>query len=182
MLTHEYTDPVAVDITFEMGGTDAQRLLVASIRKCSSSDSEHLMVTDHKGRIIYLTSKLAELLGSSPKGLLRTDFSRLMAQPFSQLHSKWMKARAAAAIRLLLRDRRSCWEELGGAICVQPCMPQAQCSEAALHLRGGTALKACIRGGVTLTRANVAVSMETTSKLSMCYGRVFAAAAAAAAV
>jgi hypothetical protein len=51
------------------------------------------MVTDHKGRIIYVTSKLAELLGSSAKGLLRTDFSRLMAQPFMQLHSKWMKVR-----------------------------------------------------------------------------------------
>jgi transcriptional regulator with PAS, ATPase and Fis domain len=74
-------------------GTDAQRLLVATIRKCSATDSEHLMVTDHKGRIIYVTSKLAELLGSSAKGLLRTDFSRLMAQPFMQMHSKWMKVR-----------------------------------------------------------------------------------------
>jgi hypothetical protein len=51
------------------------------------------MVTDHKGRIIYVTSKLAELLGSNAKALLRTDFSRLMAQPFMQLHSKWMKVR-----------------------------------------------------------------------------------------
>jgi nitrogen-specific signal transduction histidine kinase len=67
--------------------------LVATIHKCSATDSEHLMVTDHKGRIVYVTSKLAELLGSTAKGLLRTDFSRLMAQPFMQLHSKWMKVR-----------------------------------------------------------------------------------------
>jgi hypothetical protein len=75
---------------FRPAGTDAQRLLVATIRKCAG-DSDHLMVTDHKGRIIYVTSKLAELLGSTPKALLRTDFARLMAQPFMQLHSKWMK-------------------------------------------------------------------------------------------
>ncbi|WIA37851.1 hypothetical protein OEZ86_014704 [Tetradesmus obliquus] len=124
-LTHKYADPVAVDITIEMGGTDAQRLLVATIRKtagaaasehlmvtdhkgriCTDAQrllvatirktagaaaSEHLMVTDHKGRICYVTSALAALLGSSPKALLRTDFARLMAQPFMQLHAKWLK-------------------------------------------------------------------------------------------
>ncbi|WIA17635.1 hypothetical protein OEZ85_014441 [Tetradesmus obliquus] len=91
-LTHKYADPVAVDITIEMGGTDAQRLLVSTIRKTAgAAASEHLMVTDHKGRICYVTSALAALLGSSPKALLRTDFARLMAQPFMQLHAKWMK-------------------------------------------------------------------------------------------
>lgn len=62
------------------------------MRKHVASENEHLMVADHKGRILHITTKLAALLGApSSRELLRTDFSRFMAQPFSQLHSKWMK-------------------------------------------------------------------------------------------
>lgn len=66
-------------------------MFVALIRKSNSNATQHLMVTDHKGRIMYITSKLAAVLGSTPKGMLRTEFSKQMAQPFMQLHSKWMK-------------------------------------------------------------------------------------------
>jgi hypothetical protein len=36
--------------------------------------------------------QLANLLGvQHPKSLIKVEFTRFMAQPFMQLHSKWMK-------------------------------------------------------------------------------------------
>lgn len=39
-------------------GSDAERLYVAVIRKRASETNEHLMVTDKKARIVYITSKV----------------------------------------------------------------------------------------------------------------------------
>jgi hypothetical protein len=39
-------------------GTDAERLYVAVICKRACEQSEHLMVTDKRGRIAYATSKV----------------------------------------------------------------------------------------------------------------------------
>jgi hypothetical protein len=42
--------------------------------------------------------QLANLLGvQHPKSLFKVEFTRFMAQPFMQLHSKWMKVRGGAA-------------------------------------------------------------------------------------
>lgn len=139
-------------------GTDAERLYVAVIRKRATADaSEHLMVTDKKQHIVYITTKVARLSTSlqsrstlkvsappqpvsadpclvcqcalpptnqptlkptnhptnptnhptlkhqfanllgfpHPKSLIKTEFTRFMAQPFMQLHSKWMRVSGA---------------------------------------------------------------------------------------
>ena len=52
-------------------------------------------MTDHKGHLVYITSSLGQMLGYSQKQLARFDLSKLMPQPFSTLHYKWMKVRAA---------------------------------------------------------------------------------------
>ena len=49
------------------------------------------MVTDHKGRILYITSKLAAILGGTAQSLQQQDINKYMAQPFMQLHGKWIK-------------------------------------------------------------------------------------------
>jgi PAS domain-containing protein len=78
LCTHSYT------------GATKSSLFVANIRR-STPAVQHLLVADVKGRIQYITSELADMLGGTPKSLLRTEFSRFIAQPFTQLHSKWMK-------------------------------------------------------------------------------------------
>jgi hypothetical protein len=39
-------------------GTENERLYKAVFRKCEGDASEHLMVTDKKGRIMYLTTQV----------------------------------------------------------------------------------------------------------------------------
>jgi hypothetical protein len=54
---------------------------------------DHLMVVDGKGRVQYATSHLADLLGTTPKAMVKQEFCKFMAQPFQQLHTRWMKVR-----------------------------------------------------------------------------------------
>lgn len=58
------------------------------------------MITHTRGRLIYATSKLAALLGYDPREIEGLDFSRLMAQPFAQLHGRWMDVSVHACVCL----------------------------------------------------------------------------------
>ncbi len=50
-----------------------------------------MLVADRRGNITYTTAATAELLGTSVKQLMRSDLSKLLPQPFSLLHHKWIK-------------------------------------------------------------------------------------------
>jgi hypothetical protein len=51
-----------------------------------------------------VSTQLANLLGyEQPKQLVKTEFTKFMAQPFMQLHGRWMKV-GVATMLLLLRD------------------------------------------------------------------------------
>lgn len=71
-------------------GTDTQRLLVIKIKR-SDPEPLRVLVTDRRGNISYTTAATAELLGTSVKQLMRSDLSKLLPQPFSLLHHKWIK-------------------------------------------------------------------------------------------
>lgn len=73
-------------------GTDSQRLFVVNMRKAEGG-ADHLMVVDGRGRVQYATSHLADLLGTTPKAMVKQEFCKFMAQPFQQLHTRWMKVR-----------------------------------------------------------------------------------------
>jgi hypothetical protein len=47
--------------------------------------------TQTRGQVIYATSQLAALLGHDPKAMERLEFAKLMAQPFAQLHARWLE-------------------------------------------------------------------------------------------
>lgn len=87
-----YADCLTVDIWLDMGGTDSQRLFVVNMRRRNSA-SANLMVTDHKGRIEYVTTALAAMLGYSVKHLRKMEIAKLMPQPFNRLHDHWLKVR-----------------------------------------------------------------------------------------
>ncbi|GLI64845.1 hypothetical protein VaNZ11_008226 [Volvox africanus] len=89
-LLHKYTEPVACRLKITLGGTDSQRIFVVHIKRVRN-DQTNMMVTDHKGRIMYMNTDLATALGYTPKQAVKMDISQLMSPPYSQLHYKYMK-------------------------------------------------------------------------------------------
>ncbi|GLC33063.1 hypothetical protein PLESTB_000374500 [Pleodorina starrii] len=89
-LLHKYTEPVACRLKITLGGTDSQRIFVVHIKRVRN-DQTNMMVTDHKGRIMYMNTDLASALGYTPKQAVKMDISQLMSHPYSQLHYKYMK-------------------------------------------------------------------------------------------
>jgi hypothetical protein len=81
-----------------MAGTDTQRLFVANLRKRDEGD-DYVLVADRKGRIVYVTNQLAQLLGHPVKQMVKMEFCKFMAQPFQQLHTKWMRVRFLSVAR-----------------------------------------------------------------------------------
>lgn len=59
----------------------------------TTSESSTTQPRTSRGRVIYATTALASLLGFEAKSLIGSDFGKLMAQPFAQLHGKWIKVR-----------------------------------------------------------------------------------------
>lgn len=49
-----------------LGGTDSQRIFVVHVKRVRN-DQNNMMVTDHKGRIMYMNTDLASALGYTPK-------------------------------------------------------------------------------------------------------------------
>ena len=94
-LVHKYADALDVDLTLDLGGTDTQRIFVINIRRRNTM-LDALMVTDHKGRITFATTSLAVSLGYSVKQMKKMDLNKLMPQPFSELHTAWLKVCATA--------------------------------------------------------------------------------------
>jgi hypothetical protein len=82
------------------------------------------MHTLHARVCSRVCEQLASLLGvGSTKALLRCDFSRFMAQPFMQLHERWMKVRVRARA-WVLACVRACVRA-----CVCACVSLCVCEE-----------------------------------------------------
>lgn len=75
---------------FDLGGTENQRLLIMQIRKIHKGE-DNMMVTDQKGRVVFINSGLRNLLDYRVKQTKKLDLSKLMPPPFSVLHQRWMK-------------------------------------------------------------------------------------------
>jgi hypothetical protein len=50
-----------------------------------------MLASDLRGKIVYSTTDLAEMLHYEPRKLHGLHVQKLIAQPFAQLHTKWMK-------------------------------------------------------------------------------------------
>lgn len=51
-----------------------------------------MMCCDSHGRILYITTALANYLNYEPRELVRTNLSTLLNPPFNTLHTKYMKS------------------------------------------------------------------------------------------
>lgn len=89
-LLHKYTDPVDVELIAESAGTPAQPFFTIRIR--CVAERAPLMVINNHGRVDYVTSELAALLGYVPKAMHEMELTDLMQPPYAQLHRHWMKS------------------------------------------------------------------------------------------
>lgn len=115
-LLHRYSTPVEVDITITLGGTEANRILIYNIRRRQNADL--MIASDARGKIAYCTTNMAELLHYEPREMHGLYIRDLIAQPFAQLHSKWMKVgadgrmptlAAAPVLACLCRTQTACY-------------------------------------------------------------------------
>ena len=98
------------DLDAAATGTDTQRLFVANLKKRDEGD-DYVIVADHKGRVVYVTNLLAQLLGYPVKEMIKMEFCKFMAQPFQQLHTKWMRVSDSGCRDAVCNSYRlqSCW-------------------------------------------------------------------------
>jgi PAS domain S-box-containing protein len=95
LLLHRFAKPVLCDIVLQLGGTENNRILIYNIRRKAESSAEHMMVTDSKGKIVFTTSGMAEMVDYPIKKLVSgMNIKQLIAQPFGELHERWMKHRS----------------------------------------------------------------------------------------
>lgn len=88
-LLHKFMPAIDVEMSVEFGGSEEQRLLVLSIH--CLTDAMALMVVDHKGRIVYATTELAQMLGYPMKTLTELGLANIIPAPYAQLHPAYMK-------------------------------------------------------------------------------------------
>jgi hypothetical protein len=74
------------------------------------SESAATLVLDHKVRVVYVTDKLATMLGYPVASLLKMELGTLLPQPYCQMHGTWFKvnchhASTAALLRQSARPR-----------------------------------------------------------------------------
>ncbi|GAX73193.1 hypothetical protein CEUSTIGMA_g646.t1 [Chlamydomonas eustigma] len=90
-ILHRYSQPVECDVVINVGGTEANRILVYNIKR-KQSGADLMFASDAKGKIVYSTTGVAEMLSYNHKKLHGMNMQKLIAQPFAQLHSSWMKS------------------------------------------------------------------------------------------
>ena len=94
-LLHKFMPAIDVEMSVEFGGTEDQRLLMLNIR--CLTDAMSLMVVDHKTRIVYATSELAQTLGYPIKTLTELSLANIIPPPYAQLHPGFMKVGAVTS-------------------------------------------------------------------------------------
>ncbi|KXZ48850.1 hypothetical protein GPECTOR_25g435 [Gonium pectorale] len=90
LLMHRYLDPVPVDVTVRMAGSDTQRILVLHCVRTDGQDGSMLAVDSHM-RIRFASCEVAQLIGYPLRSLAGMKLSQLLPQPYSTLHAKWLK-------------------------------------------------------------------------------------------
>jgi PAS domain S-box-containing protein len=71
-------------------GTENVSLMMIEVTRVKSAP-QNLLVSDGRGKIVFATSSVAEILGYSHNQILTMDIVRLMPSPFNQLHVSWLK-------------------------------------------------------------------------------------------
>lgn len=88
-ILHKFSSPVECDVVLQLGGTETQRVLIYNIKRHVSSDK--MIACDSRGKVVYCTTDMASMIKYTPRQLLGMPLQKLIAQPFGQLHTKWLR-------------------------------------------------------------------------------------------
>ncbi|KAG2440500.1 hypothetical protein HYH02_010378 [Chlamydomonas schloesseri] len=87
---HKYSRPVECSATLQRLGIGTEYMVEVTLRR---TGPPHLLaLTGPGGKIRYIASELARALGTSPSALYRQPLGDIMPQPWSTLHSVWIKS------------------------------------------------------------------------------------------
>ncbi|KAG2443203.1 hypothetical protein HYH02_009280 [Chlamydomonas schloesseri] len=90
LLRHKYLDPVPVDVTFGLAGTDAQRIYVLNCHRTDGQDG-NIMVVDQHLRMRFCSVSVSTLLGFPMRKLATMKLDQLLPPPYNTMHGKWIK-------------------------------------------------------------------------------------------
>ncbi|KAG2441028.1 hypothetical protein HXX76_003881 [Chlamydomonas incerta] len=90
VLAHRYLDPVPVDITIGMAGTDNQRIYVLSFNRTDGEEGNMIVVDTHM-RMRFCSAGVSTLLGFPMRKLATMRLDQLLPPPYNTLHAKWLK-------------------------------------------------------------------------------------------
>ncbi|KAG2446966.1 hypothetical protein HYH02_008120 [Chlamydomonas schloesseri] len=100
-LRHRFQEPVPVEATVELAGTDGQRIMALSCRRTDGQEGNLLVVDTHM-RIRFASLGVSALLGYPPRklagngsggtgaaGCMKLD--ALLPPPYNTMHAKWLR-------------------------------------------------------------------------------------------
>ena len=77
-------------------GTEDQRILVLSMVR--SAEVPLMAAVDHRGRLVYVNTQLANALGHKLKALKNKDITIIMPQPHGALHMKYIRVSSTFSV------------------------------------------------------------------------------------
>ncbi|GLI61938.1 hypothetical protein VaNZ11_004468 [Volvox africanus] len=90
LIKHRYLDPVPVDVTVALAGTDAQRILVLACNRTDGREGSLLVVDSHM-RLCFASVGVSTLLGYPMRKLATMRLEQLLPPPYNTLHSKYLR-------------------------------------------------------------------------------------------
>ncbi|PNW74156.1 hypothetical protein CHLRE_13g587550v5 [Chlamydomonas reinhardtii] len=96
LLRHKYLDPVPVEVTLSLAGTDGQRIYVLNCHRTDGLDG-NIMVVDTHMRLRFCSVGISTLLGFPLRKLATMKLDQLLPAPYNTMHNKWIKESGTAA-------------------------------------------------------------------------------------
>ncbi|KAG2443454.1 hypothetical protein HXX76_001811 [Chlamydomonas incerta] len=106
LLRHKYLDPVPVEVTLGLAGTDGQRIYVLNCQRTDGLDGS-IMVVDQHLRMRFCSVGISTLLGFPLRKLATMKLDQLLPSPYSTMHGKWIKESGTATNQIPLTSCRA---------------------------------------------------------------------------
>ncbi|KAG2443202.1 hypothetical protein HYH02_009279 [Chlamydomonas schloesseri] len=90
LFKHRFLDPVPVDVTLGLAGTDGQRIYVLNCHRTDGQDG-NIMVVDQHLRLRFCSVGISTLLGFPLRKLATMKLDQLLPPPYNTMHGKWIK-------------------------------------------------------------------------------------------
>ncbi|KXZ46877.1 hypothetical protein GPECTOR_40g611 [Gonium pectorale] len=90
LLKHRFLEPVPVEVTLGLGGTDGQRILAMRVQRTDGQEGS-LMVVDNHMRLRFASLGVAAMLNYPMRRLAGMRLDELLPPPYNTLHAKWLR-------------------------------------------------------------------------------------------